>query len=150
MTPAGPDPVPCVLRPVGQPEWCALLQAARRSPLPWRNRTILLLIWQGPVRPDVLLRLQVWDVQLAGRLLRPAQARPVRLSEEAAVALVAYLALERSTRCAALFSGRGGRPLSPPELAQVFRRLSAVAGLQVSPWSLHLGALCARRAADHP
>lgn len=118
-----------------------MLQAARSSATPWRDRVILLLLWDGPVRPDVLLRLTPTDLRLSAHRVEMPDGGCIRLSEETLAALMTFMALERDLHCARLLCGRHGHPFGPGELGRCVRRLGRQVGLEVSPWSLHLGAL---------
>lgn len=91
--------------------------------------------------PHELIRLSPGDVRLPmGRLHLPSGSTIV-LSEEVSTALMTFLALEASPGCPTLLCGRRSRPLGPVELCRAVGTLGRNAHLDVSPWSLHLGAL---------
>lgn len=127
--------------PIGEREWRLLVGAAAHGRFPCRDRALLHLFWDHGATPRQVLELEAGHVDfLAGTLRWPDGGR-ARLAPETRTLLAAYVSMERHPRCPKLFGGRHGLPLRPADLDRLFRRVSALAGVQADPRSLHRAAL---------
>ncbi|HVB09787.1 MAG TPA: tyrosine-type recombinase/integrase [Bacillota bacterium] len=118
-----------------------LLQAADRSGHPYRDRALLHLFWHFGPSPRQVLALTMQDVNFLAARVRWPRGGEQPLPPEVLQALTSYISFERDARCARLFCGRRGRPLTAVQLDAFFRRLRALSGVPVTPRILRMCAL---------
>ena len=122
-----------------------LLERAPRTPLGYRDRALLEVLYGTGMRRGELVRLDLDDLDLAqGELLvregKGRKDRVVPLGKEARKSLVAYLEAARPKllrgETKALFLGKGGRRMSRPHLTDRVRTLGERAGMKLRPHAL--------------
>jgi integrase/recombinase XerD len=114
----------------GDEEWKAILEAARQEPL--RNRLMLLLSYDGALRREELISLEVGDLDFPYRQLRVraqaaknGAARVVGFSATTAKLLVVYQRHRRtlSAEAGALFLSESSRNLAKPLSASMWNKV---------------------------
>ncbi len=122
-----------------------LLRTSATWKTPWlrlRDRAIMELLYASGLRRGEIAALNVADLDLATRTLRVMgkgrKQRLVIINRAAADALRAYLGVRPRSSDGALFLGHTGHRLSPRHVWEIFRRIYALAKLDVkaSPHTL--------------
>jgi len=116
-----------------------VLKALSRRPgrVPYRNRAILLTLWDCMLRVSELASLQtnsiLWQASQIKVLGKGRKERAVPMGDKTKKVLFQYTHKHRQTQTPRLFLTRSGQPLSSPAIRQVLLKLSPLAGTHLNP-----------------